>query len=58
MLIQDIQKAQELCTALADGIATQQEVLDGLRDSLNRYVDFLQETIKETQRELRETTAD
>lgn len=46
MKIEDIQKAQKLITTLADGISTQQEVLDGLRNALNDYVAFLQEEIE------------
>lgn len=53
MVIEDIQKAQELCSTLADGIAMQQEILSGLIETLLSYSEFLKQQIKENQNEIR-----
>jgi hypothetical protein len=55
MSLNDIQKAQVLVNALLDGLDQQQEILTGLRHSIQEYLKFLQESLKEQQNELRIT---
>lgn len=47
MKVNDIKKAQELVEVLVDGLNVQEQVLENLRVSLNNYVEFLQDQIKE-----------
>lgn len=50
MTIQDIEKTQELLGVIAAALEEQQEVMDGLHDSLQAYLEFLNKSIKEMQR--------
>lgn len=49
MTIEDLAKAQELTLALQEGIETQQEVLTGLKTSLEAYREFLINSVKDLQ---------
>lgn len=51
MKIEDAIKANELVTALQDGIEMQREILEGLRESLQEYNDFLAMQIRDMQRQ-------
>lgn len=52
---EEIKKAQILVDAMLDGLNQQKEVLEGLRFSVQEYLNFLQESLKEYQSELRIT---
>lgn len=47
MLVEDAAKANELITALQHGLEQQQEVLDGLKASLEQYQEFLIQSMEE-----------
>lgn len=51
MKVNDAIKANELVTALQDGIEMQRVILEGLRDSLQEYNDFLAMQIRDMQRQ-------
>lgn len=51
MKVEDVIKANELVAALYDGIEMQKEILEGLRDSLREYNDFLAMQIRDLQRD-------
>ena len=51
MKIDDAIRANELVTALQDGIEMQRTILEGLRDSLQEYNDFLAMQIRDMQRD-------
>lgn len=55
MILNDVKKAQELVSALSEGIAMQQEILARLCDSIIEYQEFLKKQIKENQNEIRIT---
>lgn len=52
MKVQDAQRANELVDALAEGIDQQQEILNGLRDTLQEYCDFLIQELKIARNEI------
>lgn len=52
MKVEDAIQANELVTALQDGLEMQRVILEGLRDSLQEYNDFLTMQIRDMQREL------
>jgi hypothetical protein len=51
MKVEDAIKANELVTALQNGIEMQRVILEGLRDSLQEYNDFLAMQIRDMQRQ-------
>ncbi len=52
MKVEDAIRANELVTAVQDGLEMQRVILEGLRDSLQEYNDFLTMQIRDMQREL------
>lgn len=46
MTVEDINKAQSLMGVLIEGLETQQEILDGLRDILNDHLEFLRKELE------------
>lgn len=47
MTIKEIEKNQELLNALADGLNQQNEIITGLKDSCQAYLEFLEEQLHE-----------